>query len=96
MTTTDAIALGMIGIGALAKVAEEDPDFMEKVYTPLTLMILKVHGVEVMDDFTPDIAKLKMNRALQLLETAHQEFESFELENGDEAWELKLADFSLE
>ena len=44
----------------------------------------------------PDIAKLKMNRALQLLETAHQEFESFELENGDEAWELKLADFSLE
>ena len=53
MTTTDAIALGMIGIGVLAKVAEEDPDFMEKVYNPLTQMILKVHGVEVMDDFTP-------------------------------------------
>lgn len=96
MTTTDAIALGMIGIGVLAKVAEEDPDFMDNVYTPLTMMILKVHGVEVMDDFSPEIAKLKMNRALQLLETAHQEFESFELENGDEQWELKLADFSSE
>ena len=96
MTTTDAIALGMIGIGALAKIVEEDPEFMDKVYTPLSQMILKVHGVEVNDDFSPEIAKLKMNRALQLLETAHQEFEAFELENGDDQWELKLADYSLE
>jgi len=44
MTTTDAIALGMIGIGVLAKVAEEDQDFMDKVYIPLTHMLLKVHG----------------------------------------------------
>lgn len=96
MTTTDAIALGMIGIGALSKIADEDPEFMEKVYTPLTQMVLKVHGVDVTDDFYPEIAKLKMNRALQLLETAHQEFEAFELENGEEQWELKLADFSQE
>lgn len=91
MTTTDAIALGMIGIGVLAKVAEEDQDFMDKVYIPLTNRILKVHGVEVMDDFSPEVAKLKMDRALQLLENTYQEFESFELENGDEQWELKLA-----
>jgi len=91
MTTTDAIALGMIGIGVLAKVAEEDQDFMDKVYIPLTHMLLKVHGVDVMDDFSPEVAKLKMDRALQLLENAYEEFESFELENGDEQWELKLA-----
>jgi hypothetical protein len=91
MTTTDAIALGMIGIGVLAKVAEEDQDFMDKVYIPLTHMLLKVHGVDVMDDFSPEVAKLKMDRALQLLGNAYEEFESFELENGDEQWELKLA-----
>jgi hypothetical protein len=96
MTTTDAIALGMIGIGVLAKVAEEDQDFMDKVYIPLTNRILKVHGVEVMDDFSPEVAKLKMDRALQLLENTYQEFESFELENGDEQWELKLANYSSE
>jgi len=44
-----------------------------------------------MDDFSPEVAKLKMDRALQLLENAYEEFESFELENGDEQWELKLA-----
>ena len=96
MTTTDAIALGMIGIGVLAKVAEEDQDFMDKVYIPLVHMILKVHGVDVTDDFSPEVAKLKMDRALELLENAHKQFESFELENGNDQWELTSANSSYE
>jgi len=95
MTTTDALALGMVGLGVIAHEADRDPEFFEKLYKPLSFLVLKQYGAQMSEELDPALAKLNLNTALNKLNEAFQAFEEFELENGDESWELKLTDSLL-
>jgi len=96
VTTGEAVALGMIGLHIMQEQIKSNPEFMEKLYSSATDRLLNQSGVELSEDLDSETGANTITHALTRLASAYQEFEAFELENGDEQWELKLADYSLE
>jgi hypothetical protein len=96
VTTGEAVALGMIGLHAMHDQIRTNPEFIEKVYGPAASKLLKQSGIELSEDLDSETGFNTIAHALNRLASAYQEFEAFELENGDEQWQLDLADYSLE
>lgn len=101
MTTSEALAFAMMCVKAVKRrVIENEETFNRDVIVPairdmeqelgISFSFLdSVAGLSLQDE-RPDV---KFNEALDVLENAHNEFENFESENGEEeTWELQPSD----